>query len=203
MHEVLGALLLCSKWGRGCHLACPAEPPSLQRSFPSLAAELLQVKALVVLALLCRTPTGLVCVVSWHGLLGQMERLCSRERLQGGGGSDQYLAAAVSGLMVQLASNVVPLLRQAAAAARAGGARRAAQPSGTGGASSGSSSGGGLQPLEALLALLGSAAFRSLVVCDGLITGLADLLTREVGAPAGVAALDAHADLKVGGWGER
>lgn len=177
----------------------PAPPPS-----PSRAAELLQVKALVALALLCRTPTGLVCVVSWQGLLAQMERLCSRERLQGGssGGGDQYLAAAVSGLMVQLASNVVPLLRQAAAAARAGGARRAAQPSGTGGASSGSSSGGGLQPLEALLALLGSAAFRSLVVCEGLITGLADLLTREVGAPAGVAALDAHADLKVrkGSW---
>ncbi|PRW59606.1 kinase [Chlorella sorokiniana] len=162
-------------------------------------AELLQVKALVALALLCRSPTGLVCVVSWQGLLGQMERLCCRERLQGGSGgsSDQYLAAAVSGLMVQLASNVVPLLRQAAAAARAGGARRAAQPAGTGGASSGSSSGGGLQPLEALLALLSSAAFRSLVVCDGLITGLADLLTREVGAPAGVAATDAHADLKV------
>lgn len=157
----------------------------------------------MALALLCRSATGLVCVVSWHGLLGQMERLCSRERLQGGsgGGSDQYLAAAVSGLMMQLASNVVPLLRQAAAAARAGGARRATQPAG-GSGSSGSSSGGGLQPLEALLALLSSAAFRSLVVCDGLITGLADLLTREVGAPAGVAALDAHADLKVRGGGE-
>lgn len=62
------------------------------------AAELLQAKALLALALLCRSPTGLACVVSWHGLLPQMERLCSRERLQGGGsngagpsGSEQYM----------------------------------------------------------------------------------------------------------------
>ena len=157
----------------------------------------------MALGLLCRTPTGLVCVVSWHGLLGQVERLCSRERLQGGA-NDQYLAAAVAGLTAQLAANVVPLLHQAAVAARAGAGAGAARrpappPGGSSGASSGSSSGAGLQPLEALLALLGSAAFRTLVVCEGLVTGLADLLTREVGAPPGAAACDARAELKVRG----
>ena len=86
-------------------LPAPA-PPGLP------AAELLQAKALLALALLCRTPTGLACVVSWHGLLPQLERLCSRERLSGGGGSasEQYMAATVAGLHQQLAANVVPVI---------------------------------------------------------------------------------------------
>ncbi|KAL4419367.1 hypothetical protein ABPG75_005869, partial [Micractinium tetrahymenae] len=159
------------------------------------AAELLQAKGLVALALLCRTPTGLACVVSWHGLLPQIERLCARERLQGGGGGgpggsgggDQYMAAAVAGLTQQMAANVVPLLRQAAAAARV-----APQPS-AGGAGSGS---GALPPLEALLLLLGSVAFRPMVVCDGLITGLADMLTWEVGGGAAAAGSELRQELK-------
>ncbi|PSC68021.1 serine threonine-kinase ULK4 isoform B [Micractinium conductrix] len=161
------------------------------------AAEMLQAKALVALALLCRTSTGLACVVGWHGLLHQVERLCSRERLQGGGsgggsggvpGSEQYMAAAVAALTQQMAANVVPLLRQAAAAARAGGSA---------GGSSGSSGEGALAPLEALLLLLGSTSFRPVVVCDGLISGLADLLTRSVSSAGSSGASQLEQDVKV------
>ena len=190
---------------QGCRAAGQqgrARRPSPPRRRPAPAAELLQVKALVALALLCRTPAGLVCVVSWQGLLAQMERLCSRERLQGGGppsgavGSEQYLAAAVAGLMQQLAGNAVPLLRQASAAARGGrgSSGRGCPPGG----SAGSSSSGALQPMEALLQLLASPAFRSVVISDGLITGLADLLTRETGGSGTAASSDpVHHDLKV------
>ena len=158
---------------------------------------MLQAKALVALALLCRTSTGLACVVGWHGLLHQVERLCSRERLQGGGsgggsggvpGSEQYMAAAVAALTQQMAANVVPLLRQAAAAARAGGSA---------GGSSGSSGEGALAPLEALLLLLGSTSFRPVVVCDGLISGLADLLTRSVSSAGSSGASQLEQDVKV------
>lgn len=155
----------------------------------------------MALALLCRTPTGLACVVSWNGLLPQLERLCSRERLAAGGNAsgtpaDQYMAAAVAGLVQQMTVNVVPLLHQASAAARAACAAGATRHRG-GSSSSGSSSSGALQPLEALLQLLGSAAFRTVVVCDGLITGLADMLTREVSSTPAAAASEVHHELKV------
>lgn len=180
------------------HISCPA--PHLPLSPPpqpaSPAAELLQAKGLVALALLCRTPTGLACVVSWQGLLPQIERLCARERLQGGGGpgngaggGDQYMTAVVTGLTQQMAVNVVPLLHQAAAAARVAWSPRAS--SGDGGASA------ALHPLEALLLLLGSVAFRPMVVCDGLITGLADMLAWEVGPGAAAGDPSLRQEVKV------
>lgn len=149
----------------------------------------------MALALLCRTPTGLACVVSWHGLLPQIERLCARERLQGGSGGpggsggDQYMTAVVAGLTQQMAANVVPLLHQAAAAARA-----APPAHGGGGDGSGSAA---LPPLEALLLLLGSVAFRPMVVCDGLITGLADMLAWEVGGGGAAAGTSPQPEVKV------
>ncbi|EFN50873.1 hypothetical protein CHLNCDRAFT_141668 [Chlorella variabilis] len=159
------------------------------------AAEMLQAKALVALGLLCRSPAGLVAVVSWHGLLPQIERLCSKER-QGSaaGSSEQYMAAAVAGFLQQLSGNAVPLLRQAAAAARA--ATASAGAAGGGGSGGAGSGGGVLQPLEALQQLLSSVAFRQVVVCDGLITGLADLLTRELSSSGSSAASALHQELK-------
>ena len=155
---------------------------------------------MTALALLCRTPAGLVCVASWHGLLSQIERLCAKER-QGSiaGSTEQYMAAAVAGLLQQLAGSAVPLLRKASASARAA---LAAAVCGSGSSSGGSSSyGGALQPLEVLQLLLSSATFRPVVVCDGLITGLADLLTRELSSSSvrGPGALAIHQDVKVGG----
>lgn len=148
----------------------------------------------MALALVCRTPTGLACVISWHGLLPQIERLCARERLQGGGsgggsGGDQYMTAVVTGLTQQMAANVVPLLHQAAAAARGAVQLRN---------SSGSSASAALPPLEALLLLLGSVAFRPMVVCDGLITGLADMLAWEVAASVAPAGSSPRQEVKVG-----
>lgn len=190
---------------RVVHGSAPALPHILPGSSPSLkpppqpaspAAELLQAKGLVALALLCRTSTGLACVVSWQGLLPQIERLCARERLQGGGGpgngaggGDQYMTAVVTGLTQQMAVNVVPLLHQAAAAARVAWSPRAS--GGDGGASA------ALHPLEALLLLLGSVAFRPMVVCDGLITGLADMLAWEVGPGAAAGDPSLRQEVKV------
>jgi hypothetical protein len=180
----------------GAETSAPSLAPAPAHLLPlPAAAELLQAKALIALALLCRTPAGLVCVASWHGLLSQIERLCAKER-QGSlaGSTEQYMAAAVSGLLQQLAGGAVPLLRKASASARA--ALAAA------GCGSGSSSyGGALQPLEVLQLLLSSATFRPVVVCDGLITGLADLLTRELSSSSagGPGALAIHQDVKVCG----
>jgi hypothetical protein len=166
--------------------------------FPLNAAELLQAKALVALGLLCRSPSALVTTVTWRGMLPQIERLCGKER-QGSaaGSSEQYMAAAVAGFLQQLSANVGPLLRQASDAARSAARQHGGAGTGAAGGSASSSPSHVLAPLEALLQLLGSVAFRSVVVCDGLITGLADLLTRELSSKAGAGGSAIHQELKV------
>lgn len=152
----------------------------------------------MALGLLCRSPDALVAIVTWRGMLPQIERICGKERQGSAAGStEQYMAAAVAGFLQQLSANVGPLLRQASDAARSAG-RQHGGAGGSGAAGSSCSSPSQvLAPLEALLQLLGSVAFRSVLVCDGLITGLADLLTRELSCKGAGGGSAVHQELKV------
>ena len=197
LHGIVSLLLraaLCDDEGRR------SMSTLLPDCLPCRAAEVLQGKALVVLALLCRNATGLARVAACEGLLDQAERLCSGSRgareWQGGGApptaaaataTEQYTTAAVAALLQQIPSNAVQLLRQAAAAAqdlsaglvpvgRQAGEGASRRSCGGGSDASSDDDDGMSQPLDALQQLLSSATYRPVAVSAALIAGLAEEL---------------------------